>query len=409
MAQNINDFYIQLGKRTKNKNVKNIIEQLNENLSQTKLGKSVNFIGSGSKDAINSTLVDNILRRGTIFAINPHKKISAFSKTSRGSYSNILSANQLKQLKKEKIKKINRLGKSVSFNEGIYINSNNLMRSDFVSGLKTVYHEIGHAASYASGAAQESLSLRQASLSKLDSSSKLTFGEIKDLTTDIMRTHAFEEGRAEQFAIETLQKRQLDSGKVSSESIVKRMHLSYMDPGSYDNYLSRYNDSIKGALSRMDGYNQSDLPKLLEDIHSSAKNSAIGSMHGHFRMISGDFGPLVKEKADSHLSNFLDKIADPQKRAHFAEIIQKESDEIVQSGRKVILGEPIQAAITSGTSGRLLAAAEDTLPKAVRSIGSQTNDLIKAAGLAAKAVTNKDSAGMRIAGAAATIFRRRII
>lgn len=409
MAQNINDFYIQLGKRSRNKNIESIVEKLNASLSQTNIGRAVSFIGSGSKDSINSTLVDNILRRGSIFAIDPNQKNSAFSRNSRGSYSNKLSANQLEQLKKEKIKKIPKLGKPTSLSEGIYLNTNNLMRSDFVSAMKTVYHEMGHAASYASGAAQESINLRTDSLNKLKDSSKLTFGEIKDLTTDIMRAHAHEEGRAEQFAIETLQKRQLASGKVSSESIVKRMHLSYMDPSNYDKYLSHYSDTIKGALSRMEGYNPSDLSKLLEDVNSSAKASAIGSMHGHFRMISGDFGPLVKEKADSHLSNFLDKIADPQKGAHFAEIIQKESDEIVKSGRRVVLGEPLQGAITSQTSGTLLAAAEDAMPKVARSVRSETDNLLKAASRAAEAVVKKDSAGMRLAGAAATILRKRAI
>lgn len=408
MAQNIDDFYIQIAKNAQTRPVQKKVNTLNKALSKTDFGEAVIFFGPSTRDVS----ITDVLRRGSIFAMRPIEE-AGFRQGPAGSYFHGLDSDHLKILKEQRIKDVNRFGipnDVYRYSEGIYLNAGTIERASPTSFLKTVYHELGHAASYASEAADESLLLREASLDQLYESKGLTIGKVRDLTTNVLLSHALEEGRAEQFALELIQKGHLASGKSSAEDILSRIHLAYLDPSHYDNYLLRYDDSIQAGLLRVDGLDKTLIPKLADDIKLDAKASAIGAMHGHFRMISGEFGPLVKEKAKTTVNESFDYMYNSlnlsdEKSDYLAQRIREASEKVVDEGRHTVFGKPLPEIQVTFTQSSRAAAASPALNPPIRvARAARSSRLVQASKRTAKAVMRKNSTAMGVAKAARKIF-----
>lgn len=315
----------------------------------------------------------------------------------------------------------------------IAINASKINNGQVYSAPITAFHEFGHSASSMAGFNQLSNSMGSNLFSYLDEGSDAATHYINSMVTS-----ALEESRAETYAYHKLfqSDEMLKIGK--SESIFK--NTGYFNGFGFGNkelpfnfmYGEHYMGQAKGMLKpgeifdEMDtiikgdihanaalvstigfgGGNQSQLPFLQK--HISNVRSNILEKHGEKYALEydmalekyGKFGrlglssdsKLVSEAAQRTAAYEARKTADAARMAKVSPVTFSMGDEPAKISAKIASKE-IPKTIEEGVS------------VAVRHGG--TRELLAAGSHAAQAVAHNDSAAMRLAGAAATILRKR--
>jgi len=419
VAQTIDQFYIQIAKKTNMSDLaKSNVRFANETLQNLDFfGENINFLGVGSPNAVNTVQSSNVFRNGLMYVLDPSKQMEEKGLArarAGGFFKSFTTAEEAKGLRK--------VGLPFQGRQSIYLNPN-IFANPQANPFKTIFHEIGHAASFASGASGEKTSLisrAQAGLS--DTETTLTHGKIVDLVTDLLQGNAREEGRAEQFAFESLQRKfssDIARGKaVSIDDLLTTSHVSYLEPSNWDRYLRPNKGLIGDAIRRMEGFTESSFNEVLDDISHRAKAVAIGTVHGHHKMISGELGSKISLRSEDAVLQMMDRVKDAGKRDKLLTIIEDSSEKVIKQNRRVVLGESMGATISSSGSidTRLIAASvesnavpqtiEEAVSVAVKRSGA-TGRLLHAASQASIAVAagTSNSAALRGAGAALSILR----
>jgi hypothetical protein len=299
-----------------------------------------------------------------------------------------------------------------------------------LSGTKTAVHEIGHSATKRSGVYFEQAFTPQqlfrdsvASISGSESIDLQKFSEIRNNYLNAMASHGFEEGRAESFSIENIQKGMLKRGS-TAENISKsfREDLSgYANPSYFKNYSSRYEKGLKTTLEKL-GKNISDIEgpisgkynlsveDLLKEITMQGRVKGSGIFSGVLKNVSGAAGKGISEAVDfniASLRSFAEESMEPIESTRLIGLLDESME--LGRGKKVLVAKDSAAtariASQAPASERLIAATDQISSYASRS----SNRLFSSAQRASKAVTmgKRGSGALREAGALLSILKAR--
>lgn len=290
-----------------------------------------------------------------------------------------------------------------------------------ISGV--VAHEIGHSTSRIAGA-RDILTNAQIDFEKSIKDPSQSFETIHGNFKKMMTNFGLEEARAESVYFETSQKRLLKLGKTRYD-INKELldsNLEYVNPAGFKGHTDRYESllkeklenlgddatKIKGPLSGKVGL---PVEKLIEEISMEGRLLAAGSAMGSVSNISGEAGNAaraivsqqvdwVREKAaEAYEPGKVQKIMDTLEGASKGVIDRGARVSISESGAAIVASQPVRKRLPLLTAGM----ADNLGSSTVRKSG-----MLAAATRASESVAAKNSIGMRIAGAAATILRRKI-
>lgn len=146
------------------------------------------------------------------------------------------------------------------------------------------------------------------------------------------------------------------------------------------------------------------------DYESAVKKYLMGHENPQFRKTSEELEGLKVLSRDYKLHGREDSVIAyriGEGKAQYANKLNVEK--LIESSKEAAKSKVLRP--VSSMRGKIgsTKVARSELTKAIRPARSETDNLLKAAGAAAKAVVNRDSTAMRIAGAATTILRKRVI
>lgn len=367
--------------------------------------------GEGGEITHVSRKMDDVFKTGAIFGTSKENKkfVKAFGYAEEsiakiaGFFSPRLVADSTKYLEKTAI--VNQYGNTPG--QSIFINLGIATKPSHMT--KTLYHEIGHAASSTHGifniGKKTELDSARILLKELADSGK---GIDSETITSIMKktlgVYAMEEGRAEQFSYEHLN-RVIGAGqKIDLESIKP----SYLDTEHWDEYIN----IIKKNLGEFD-----EIKYLDPEIAEVAKMHAIGIVHGHTKMVSGEVGQHVGRRADIAVRGVFASMQAThgmEVLTGYKKVAREASDSVQRGGYRVVFSDTLMP-VMGKISENILEHAADPISihsaeESAEFLGRQTGHLLEVASQASHAVASgaRGSRVLRTAGAALSILRRRI-
>lgn len=266
------------------------------------------------------------------------------------------------------------------------------INAGLMSGSQTVVHEIGHSGTKRSGIYYEKAfkprKLFEESVDSISGSETINlekFSEIFDNYLGVMEAHGFEEGRADSFAIENVQRGMLKKG-ISAETISNTFGerlTGYINPTGFKEYSSRYEKGLRSGLEKL-GKNISDIEgpisgrynlgieDLMEEITMQGRVKGAGIFSGFLKNVSGPAGEGVSKAIDKNiaeLTNYAEQNMGPIESSRLTGLL----DESMQmaKGHRVLMekADAVTARIASQApvAERLVAATTDISSYAPRS------------------------------------------
>lgn len=301
---------------------------------------------------------------------------------------------------------------------------------------RVALHELGHGASKSSGifASEHEIALEEfnKAFEKTQYMDEVHISHASDMQkkyVNLMRSYGLEEGRAEMFAFQNHERKLITAGRSVDEisKAVDAFELSgYATPSAFNNYLNRHSSRMQSVYERL-GDNLQHLPspltgktgltvaEMMEETNFYAKSQAAGSFQGTLEGMTGESGRIHRVRMTAR-REALNAIAAEKLNAEQAKGLTASLENIATTtaaeGRSLSIADrlapkPIQAAVTGRPIIRLEKAAFQETTHSARSL-TRSTQILEAAAQTAESVVKRDSIGMKIAGAAATIFRRRI-
>lgn len=251
-----------------------------------------------------------------------------------------------------------------------------------ISAVGPIVHEIGHGASKQSGiygtTFRRSKEFYNRTLDDLEDrfATADDFSILASDYIDVMKQHAFEEGRAQSFSIESIQKGMLDIGydaeRVSTS--LSRETSGYIKPIGFTNYSSRYEPKLRSILKQigqdvkivqgpLSGKVNLTSNELMDEITLLARTRAAATFSGVLKNISGPAGEAISKTVDyntEYLKAHLDETMDPIK----SERLKAVMDDAMESskGRQVLVDTAGSTTVKTPSQApsvqRMVAAAE---------------------------------------------------
>lgn len=286
--------------------------------------------------------------------------------------------------------------------------SPDVINSGLISGSKTVVHEIGHSATKRSGTYSQKVAkprqLFDDSVRSISGSASINlekFSEIFDSYLNAMEAHGFEEGRADSFAVENLQRGMLKKG-MSVDSIsttFNEFSSGYSKAGGFENYSSRFELDLENTIQKL-GRSINDVegpisgklnltPKqLLKEITMKGRVKASGTYGGVLKNISGPAGEGISKSVDSSIllmKNYAEETLGPIESSRVSGILDESLE--AAKGHRVLMEKPDAAVARIASqvpyTERLVAAA----PEVSSDISRSSARFLSSARQTSKAVT----------------------
>lgn len=286
--------------------------------------------------------------------------------------------------------------------------SPDVINSGLISGSKTVVHEIGHSATKRSGKYYEKVTkprqLFDDSVRSISGSASINlekFSEIFDSYLNAMQAHGFEEGRADSFAVENLQRGMSKKG-MSADSIsttFNEFSSGYSKAGGFENYSSRFELDLENTIQKL-GRSINDVegpisgkqnltPKqLLKEITMKGRVKASGTYGGVLKNISGPAGEGISKSVDSSIllmKNYAEETLGPIESSRVSGILDESLE--AAKGHRVLMEKPDAAVARIASqvpyTERLVAAA----PEVSSDISRSSARFLSSARQTSKAVT----------------------
>lgn len=169
----------------------------------------------------------------------------------------------------------------------------------------------------------------------LDSGDEIqnNFDEFTESFYDYMKAHGLEEGRAEGFSLELLQRSEeaRGIGAKTVEDVRKlslddgRLDVGYFKPGAFSNYADYPGHYLKGMIDYLDPEDVAKIrgpitekvgltaEELLEEVLAKGRHTGTAAFYGSMRGVSGIHGEAIARE--------IDEVHEPKLVARNAEII----------------------------------------------------------------------------------------
>lgn len=430
-TKKIDDFIVQLGSSAKEGISENQLKTINDIIGSYDLSSKF-FTFGGISGSQNLTISGKELGERTVLAVINHDVLNETigGKAPFAFHLNIDLDDRFKNLlKKEGIKTEKETTNAIFFVPK-FLEHINLMS-------ETALHEIGHAASAISGAAEidfapiydayEQFNRYQSQLEvSLEHADRMQV-----MFSKAVQTHGLEEGRAEASTFANIEKKLLDTG-TPIDNITKRLNdirpSAYLEPRAFYDYFERHSSKIQSVYEKL-GDNIQNLPSLLTgktgltvsemmtDMRYLTAAQAAGRFQGTLENMTGQSGKINRDRIIAHREVIKTQAAEHLSTEQVSGIMNAmqnaASDTVSQNRSLSILGDSarsVEAKIVSSRPTISLvetASHSESVMQATRQL-TKTSEMLGAATRAAESVAKQDSVGLKILGAASTIFRGRL-
>ena len=436
-SQKIDDFVMQLGTSAKEVVSQDQLRAVNELIGSYDLSSKFFTFGNILENQ-RFSISGEKLGKSTVMAVidfNAHRSEIGVGGSSAGHTD--ISPSLRRLLEREGVN----IGDDVT---GVALFDSKLMENiDSIS--QTATHELGHAATTISGIRQ----VPNVSRDYLNAfemyryHSDVPLAHARDMQakfTAILREHGLEEGRAEAFAFQNFEKKLLNIGTpvdvtrfsfnnspILTDKMKDFRSSGYFNAGGFKSYSDRHSTMLQSVYERL-GDDLEYLPspltgktgltvtEMMQDTGLYARARAVGSFHGTLERMPGHAGVQAKELIARSITGMRESAEQhfPDKAKALMSTIEEATADTMAEGRGLsILTNAESSVKASIASSRPLlqlreaaTAAEETIQTARPLIKS--SGILDAAAAAAESIVKRDSIGMKIAGAATTILRRRI-